>query len=86
MRQKRGIGMFKDPDTLVLKGFFCKSGHCTLIVEVKGVELKQDQFSCWYCALINMVFSKVGFLLLFASLSVASVAPKMVVKCVKNEV
>ena len=37
MRQKRGIGMFKDPDTLVLKGFFCKSGHCTLIVEVKSL-------------------------------------------------
>ena len=85
MRQKRGIGMFKDPDTLVLKGFFCKSGHCALIVEVKENK-KQDQFSYWYCALINMVFSKVGFLLLFASLSVASVAPKMVVKCVKNEV
>ena len=85
MRQKRGIGMFKDPDTLVLKGFFCKSGHCALIVEVKENK-KQDQFSYWYCTLINMVFSKVGFLLLFASLSVASVAPKMVVKCVKNEV
>ena len=85
MRQKQGIGMFKDPDTLVLKGLFCKSGHCTLIVEVKEIK-KQDQFSYWYCALINMVFSKVGFLLLFASLSVASVAPKMVVKCVKNEV
>ena len=43
MRQKRGIGMFKDPDTLVLKGFFCKSGHCTLIVAVKENK-KQDQF------------------------------------------
>ena len=65
--------------------FFCKSGHCALIVEVKENK-KQDQFSYWYCTLINMDFSKVGFLLLFASLSVASVAPKMVVKCVKNEV
>jgi hypothetical protein len=51
MREKRGICMFKDPDTKV---FFCKFGHCTLIVEVKENK-KQDKFSYWYCALTKRI-------------------------------
>ena len=39
MRQKRGIGMFKDPDTLVLKGFFLNL-DIALIVEVKAGRIK----------------------------------------------
>ena len=62
MRQKRGIGMFKDPDTLVLKGFFCKSGHCTLIVEVKAGRIKnKTNFPIGIAHSSTWFFQKLGF-------------------------